>query len=96
MNCSAFVRVVFAWQVPPCFALEHFVKSDRALSGVGTSLQHGDRLERQACLQDAADIIRKHKDKVQAAAKALADEAMQRGSTDNISCVVIRFAPKGA
>lgn len=31
--------------------------------------------------------------RVKVAAKALAEEAMNRGSTDNISVVVIRFAP---
>lgn len=38
-------------------------------------------------------MVRKFKDKVKAAAKALADEAIALGSTDNVSCIVIRFAP---
>jgi serine/threonine protein phosphatase PrpC len=47
-------------------------------------------------VQDAGGIVRKHNGNCILAAKALADEAVQRGSTDNISCVVIRFAPKSA
>jgi serine/threonine protein phosphatase PrpC len=35
--------------------------------------------------------VRKARD-VKLAARQLAEEALQRGSTDNISCVVIRFA----
>ncbi|GAV72317.1 PP2C domain-containing protein [Cephalotus follicularis] len=40
--------------------------------------------------QEAADAIKNIKD-AKAAAKHLADEALNRGSTDDISCVVVRF-----
>lgn len=41
-------------------------------------------------MQDAVDLVRPIKDS-KAAAKKLANEAYQRGSNDNISCIVIRL-----
>jgi len=44
--------------------------------------------------QDAAGIVRNIHDPQRAAAR-LAEEALQRGSNDNISCIVIRFRLRG-
>jgi serine/threonine protein phosphatase PrpC len=65
----------------------------RVSQDCGCSLRVHARLRIFEHMQAASDMVRKHKDKVKASAKALADEAIQRGSTDNVSCVVVRFAP---